>query len=144
MLSVFSNAFWPSLCLFWRKAHLNLVPLFDWVVSLILRCISCLYVLERNSSWVSLLHIVSLWGLSFCCVYGFLCCSSRRRQWHPTPVLLPGNPMDGGAWKAAVHGVAQSRTGLSNFTFTFHFLDGILHFIINVMTQFIPATAKSL
>ena len=31
------------------------------------------------------------------------------------------NPMDGGAWKAAVHGVAKSRTGLSDFTFTFHF-----------------------
>ena len=29
--------------------------------------------------------------------------------------------MDGGAWWAAVHGVAKSRTGLSNFTFTFHF-----------------------
>ena len=31
------------------------------------------------------------------------------------------NPMDGGAWWAAVHGVAKSRTQLSNFTFTFHF-----------------------
>ena len=31
------------------------------------------------------------------------------------------NPMDGGAWKAAVHGVAEGRTRLSNFTFTFHF-----------------------
>ena len=29
--------------------------------------------------------------------------------------------MDGGAWKAAVHGVARSRTRLSGFTFTFHF-----------------------
>ena len=29
--------------------------------------------------------------------------------------------MDGGAWKAAVHGVAEGRTPLSNFTFTFHF-----------------------
>ena len=29
--------------------------------------------------------------------------------------------MDGGAWWAAVHGVARSRTGLSDFTFTFHF-----------------------
>ena len=28
--------------------------------------------------------------------------------------------MDGGAWKAAVHGVAEGRTRLSNFTFTFH------------------------
>ena len=31
------------------------------------------------------------------------------------------NPMDVGAWKAAVHGVTKSRTRLSNFTFTFHF-----------------------
>ena len=29
--------------------------------------------------------------------------------------------MDGGAWRAAVHGVTGSRTGLSDFTFTFHF-----------------------
>ena len=28
------------------------------------------------------------------------------------------NPMDGGAWQATVHGVAKSRTGLSDFTFT--------------------------
>ena len=32
------------------------------------------------------------------------------------------NPMDGGAWKAAVHGVAEGRTQLSDFTFTFHFM----------------------
>ena len=81
--------------------------------------------------------------------------ASRRRRWHPTPVLLPGksygqrslvgcspwgceeldtterlpllftfmhwkrkwqptpeNPRDGGAWWAAVHGVAQSQTRL--------------------------------
>ena len=31
------------------------------------------------------------------------------------------NPLDGGAWWAAVHGVAKSRTQLSDFTFTFHF-----------------------
>ena len=31
------------------------------------------------------------------------------------------NPMDGGAWEAAVHGVAKSRTRLHDFTFTFHF-----------------------
>ena len=29
--------------------------------------------------------------------------------------------MNGGAWKAAVQGVAEGRTGLSDFTFTFHF-----------------------
>ena len=32
------------------------------------------------------------------------------------------NPMDRGAWKAAVHGVAKSRTRLSDFAFTFHSL----------------------
>ena len=31
------------------------------------------------------------------------------------------NPMDRGAWKAVVHGVAEGRTQLSDFTFTFHF-----------------------
>ena len=31
------------------------------------------------------------------------------------------NPMDEGAWQAAVCGVSKSRTQLSNFTFTFHF-----------------------
>ena len=31
------------------------------------------------------------------------------------------NPMDGGGWWAAVHGVARSRTWLSDFTFIFHF-----------------------
>ena len=29
--------------------------------------------------------------------------------------------MDGGAWRAVVHGVAKSRTRLNDFTFTFHF-----------------------
>ena len=31
------------------------------------------------------------------------------------------NPMDGGSWKAAVHGVTEGQTRLSDFTFTFHF-----------------------
>ena len=31
------------------------------------------------------------------------------------------NPMDRGAWWAAVHGVTEGRTRLSDFTFTFHF-----------------------
>ena len=31
------------------------------------------------------------------------------------------NPMDGAAWKAAVHGVTEVRTRLSDFTLTFHF-----------------------
>ena len=31
------------------------------------------------------------------------------------------NPMDRGAWRAAIHGVSEGQTRLNNFTFTFHF-----------------------
>ena len=43
--------------------------------------------------------------------------------WNGTPLQYSclENPTDRGAWWAAVHGVAGSRTGLSDFTFTFHF-----------------------
>ena len=39
-----------------------------------------------------------------------------RRKWQPTPVFLPENPRDGGAWGAAVYGVAQSRTRLKRLS----------------------------
>ena len=69
-----------------------------------------------------------------------------RREWQLTTVFLPPcskkrgskkyfgegngtplqyscleNPMDGGAWKATVHGVTEGWTRLRDFTFTFHF-----------------------
>ena len=40
---------------------------------------------------------------------------------HPLQYSCLENPMDRGAWRATVHGVAKSRTRLSDFTFTFHF-----------------------
>ena len=56
------------------------------------------------------------------CTCGKLAPYSRRRQWHPTPVLLPGKSHGRRSLLGcAVHGVASSRTWLSNFTFTFHF-----------------------
>ena len=45
----------------------------------------------------------------------------REGDGNPLQYFCLENPMDGGAWKAAVHGVAKSQTRLSNFTFTFHF-----------------------
>ena len=45
----------------------------------------------------------------------------RRSQWHPTPVLLPGESHGQRSLVAVVHGVAKSQTRLSYFTFTFHF-----------------------
>ena len=45
----------------------------------------------------------------------------REGNGHPFQCSCLENPMDGGAWQAAVHGAAKSRTRLSDFTFTFHF-----------------------
>ena len=64
----------------------------------------------------------SEWLLSVSSVYlSFTHAFSRRRQWHPTPVLLPGKSHGWRRLEAAVHGVMKSRTRLSNFTFTFRF-----------------------
>ena len=46
------------------------------------------------------------------------------------------NPMDGGAWKATVHGVAKSRTRLSDFTFTFFFFFFKFYFIFKLYITF--------
>ena len=43
--------------------------------------------------------------------------SDWRRQWHPTLVLLPGKSRGRRSLQAAVHGVDESRTRLSDFTF---------------------------
>ena len=47
--------------------------------------------------------------------------SPREGNGTPLQYSCLENPMDGGAWWAAVHGVANSRTRLSDCTFTFHF-----------------------
>ena len=49
--------------------------------------------------------------------------SERRGEGNGTPLQYSclENPMDGGAWWAAVHGVARSQKRLIDFTFTFHF-----------------------
>ena len=50
-------------------------------------------------------------------------CMHANREGDGTPLQYSclENPMDGGAWWAAVHGVTKSQTRLSDFTFTFHF-----------------------
>ena len=52
--------------------------------------------------------------------------------------------MDGGAWWAAGHGVANSRTQLSDFTFTFHFhaLEEEMATHSSVLACRIPGTAE--
>ena len=53
-------------------------------------------------------------------------------------------PMDGGAWWAAVHGVAGGRTRLSDFTFTFHFhaLDKEMATHSSILAWRIPGTGE--
>ena len=67
-----------------------------------------------------MVHLIMLWlGM------GSIDMTSLRRygEGNGTPLQYSclENPMDGGAWKAEVHGVARSRTRLSDFTFTFDF-----------------------
>ena len=52
--------------------------------------------------------------------------SHAKREGNGTPLQYSclENPMDGGAWWAAVHGVTKSRTWLSNFTSLFTFMIG--------------------
>ena len=50
--------------------------------------------------------------------YKPLCCS-REGNGNPLQYSCLENPMDGGAWWAAVHGVENSQTRLSDFTSTF-------------------------
>ena len=54
------------------------------------------------------------------------------------------NAMDEGAWRAAVHGVALSQTGLSDFTFTLHFhaLEKEMAAHSSVLAWRIPGTAE--
>ena len=48
-------------------------------------------------------------------------CNDGEGNGTPLQYSCLENPMDGGAWKAAVHGVAEGWTQLSDFTFTFYF-----------------------
>ena len=52
------------------------------------------------------------------------------------------NPMDGGAWWAAVHGVAKSQTRLSDFTFIFHALEKEVATHSSVFVWRIPGTGE--
>ena len=44
--------------------------------------------------------------------------SSGERNGNPLQYSCPENPTDRGAWRATVHGIAESQTRLSDFTHT--------------------------
>ena len=59
-------------------------------------------------------------SLNLVLILSFLDGLDREGSGTPLQYSCLENPMDGGAWWATVHGVAESRTRLSDFTFTFH------------------------
>ena len=69
----------------------------------------------------------------------------QRKQWYPTPVLLPGKPHGQRCPVGCSHGVAKSQTRLSDFTFTFHFhaLEKEMATHSNVLAWRIPGMGES-
>ena len=72
------------------------------------------------------------------------CISCLAGGFTPLQCSCLANPMDGGAWWAAVHGVTKSRTRLSDFTFTFHFhaLEKAMATHPSVLAWRIPGTGE--
>ena len=66
------------------------------------------------------------------------------RQWHPTPVLLPGKSHGRRSLVGCSPGVAEGRTRLSDFTFTFHFhaLEKEMATHSSVLARRIPGTGE--
>ena len=61
-------------------------------------------------------------AVTICSDFGVHYCPQSEKAMAPhSSTLAWKNTMDGGAWKAAAHGVAEGWTQLSDFTFTFHF-----------------------
>ena len=81
---------------------------------------------------------------SFFYIFKTLSTYQRKRQWHPTPVLLPGKSHGWRSLVGWVHGIARSWTWLNNFTFSFHFhaLEKQMATHSSVLAWRIPGTAK--
>ena len=110
--------------------------------------------------WISLIsfkemNLYSSWPTDTLCPLGLAWAPllvSRphqgRRQWHPTPVLLPG---EFHGWRSLVsmgcpvHGVSKSQTRLSEFTFTFYFhaLEKEMATHSSILAWRIPATGEA-
>ena len=85
----------------------------------------CNFILERwRIQWFSLTRTcggIKLLSLEFWLYNSLLAVQFGEGNGTPLQYSCLENPMDRGAWWAAVHGVAKSRTRLSDFTVTFHF-----------------------
>ena len=83
---------------------------------------------ESRSAWIlSLCHAIyfvdipNLAGQRWGMIWSEVTLKLGEGNGNPLQYSCLENPIDGGVWWAAVHGVTKSRTRLSDFTFTFHF-----------------------
>ena len=101
-----------------------LLPIFSFFKNWSIVNLQCCVTSKCTAKWFSYTHIYFStdsfpYRLLQDIEYRFLCCTSPYCL--AILYVVVENPMDEGAWWAAVHGVAKSWTRLSDFTFTFHF-----------------------
>ena len=111
--------------IFLSQAQHVLLCFAEAYVTMVLRHVSCFQYFRLHSGREVLNDCYSWmlrWWISSCLSlntsYVFLCLGFNGS---PLQYSCLENPMDGGAWWAAVHGVDKSPTRLRDFTFTFHF-----------------------
>ena len=125
----------------WGRAHGSCSrSSLGWSLSFLLNGMNCLGkrkgCRKEDEWWNS--DVWSL-GLTYTTV-----CDTGEGSGSPRQSSCLENPMDGGAWGAAVHGITKSRTPLSDFTFTFHFhaLEKAMATPSRVLAWRIPGTGK--
>ena len=86
----------------------------------------------------------SVINIQVCVITNIYMVLIRRRQWHPTPVLLPRKPHGRRSLVGCSPWGRWNRTWLSNFTFTFHFhaLEKEMATHSGVLAWRIPGTGK--
>ena len=110
-------------CLFsllqWQAGSLQQYPLGSPCIHILSFFLDFLFHIGHHRVWVVFLVLYC----RFLLVIYFIHSSVYIGEGNGIPLQYSclENPMDEGAWGAAVHGVAKSWTQLSNFTFTFHF-----------------------
>ena len=133
----------------WLK-YLLLIPLMLLTIPFVFCLLHNIIISCITSIWLSLQR---KWSLELKqlikCIVQYIIndCNSVTLEGNGNPLQYSclKNPMDGGAWWAAVHGVAKSRTWLSGFTFTFHFhaLEKEMATHSSVLAWRIPGTGES-
>ena len=112
-------------CLHLALSLFQFIPVFrySFLFYIQTRSVSFKIPASNQEKHVGSIVLYGAYGLTFAFFYFLDAPSSMCGEGNGTPLQYSclENPMDGGAWQAAVHGVAKSRTQVNDFTFTFHF-----------------------